>query len=112
MRQYYVYMVTNKLGGTLYIGVTGDLEKRIFEHNQGVIPGFTKKYRLKKLVYFEVATDVYAALNREKQIKGWLRSKKVALIETGNPQWEDLSKNFKPRDPSPSFARLRMTTVS
>ena len=76
---------------TLYTGVTNDLQRRVYEHKQKLVPGFTRKYNITRLVYFEETNDVYAALMREKQIKGWLRAKKVALIESVNPEWKDLS---------------------
>ena len=89
-KQYYVYIMTNR-SRTLYTGVTSDLERRIYEHKGRLVPGFTAKYRIKQLVYFEVTQDVHAAIAREKQIKGWLRAKKTALIESINPKWKDLS---------------------
>ncbi len=76
---------------TLYTGITNNLARRVYEHKQKLIPGFTSKYNTTMLVYFEMTTDVRAALNREKQIKGWLRSKKINLIEAVNPEWKDLS---------------------
>ncbi len=82
--------MTNK-SRTLYTGVTNDLERRVYEHKQKLVPGFTAKYNITRLVYFEVTQDVQAAITREKQIKGWLRSKKIALIESVNPEWKDLS---------------------
>jgi putative endonuclease len=91
MRQYYVYILTNRKQGVLYTGVTNNLERRMYEHKSKLIPGFASKYNLKKLVYFEETIDVSAAITREKQIKGWLRKKKVTLIEKQNPDWEDLS---------------------
>ena len=78
----------------LYTGVTNNLERRMYEHKNKLIPGFASKYNLKKLVYFEETIDVNAAITREKQIKGWLRKKKVALIELENPEWNDLSKHW------------------
>ena len=78
----------------MYIGVTGNLLRRLYEHKNGVYEGFTKKYHVHKLVYFEETSDVYAALTREKQLKGLLRSKKNALVETMNPDWHDLSKDW------------------
>ncbi len=90
MREYYVYILTNE-SRTLYTGVTNDLELRVYQHKQKLIPGFTAKYNISRLVYFETIQDVHAAIAREKQIKGWLRRKKVALIESMNPQWKDLS---------------------
>ena len=91
MAQYYVYIMTNK-SRTLYTGVTNDLARRVYEHKQKLLPGFTSKYNITKLVYFEATEDVYAALNREKQIKGWLRDKKIALIEAANPDWKDFKR--------------------
>jgi putative endonuclease len=74
--------------------VTNNLERRVYEHKQKLIPVFTTKYNIVRLVYFEATQDIKAAIEREKQIKGWLRSKKIALIESANPQWEDLSSKF------------------
>ncbi len=78
----------------LYVGVTNGLHKRVFQHKSKLIPGFTQKYNLYKLVYFEMFGDIRAAIAREKQIKGWLRSKKVALIIAKNPQWKDLAETW------------------
>ena len=89
-RQYYVYILTNR-SGTLYTGVTGDLERRMYEHKGKLVEGFTKRYNIDMLVYYEVTDDINGALSREKQIKAWRRSKRVALIESTNPQWRDLS---------------------
>jgi len=88
--QYFVYIATNG-PKTLYTGVTNDLPRRIFEHRNSLIPGFTSKYRIDRLVYFETTSDVRAAIAREKQIKGWRRERKIALIEGSNPKWADLS---------------------
>ena len=85
VKQFYVYITTNK-SRTLYTGVTSDLERRVYEHKQKLIPGFTAKYNISRLVYFEATEDVEAAIAREKQIKGWLREKKMALIESVNPE--------------------------
>jgi putative endonuclease len=90
MSQYYVYIMTNH-SGTLYVGMANDLRRRVWEHKQKVIEGFTKRYNITRLVYYEETTDVTAAIAREKQIKGWLRKKKIVLIETLNPGWKDLS---------------------
>jgi putative endonuclease len=90
MKQYYIYIMTNS-SRTLYTGVTDDLVRRVYEHKNKLIEGFTKKYNITKLVYYETTSDVHAAIEREKQIKGWLRKKKIALIEVANPGWEDLS---------------------
>ena len=90
---YFVYIMSSK-SKTLYIGVTNDLERRVYEHKNKLIGGFTKKYNIKRLVYYEETTDVQAAIEREKQIKGWLRRKKIELIESLNPQWRDLSEGW------------------
>lgn len=89
-KEYYVYIMTNK-SRTLYTGVTNNLMRRVYEHKNKLIPGFTSKYNIKILVYYESTSSVHTALEREKQIKGWLRAKKIALIESLNPQWKDLS---------------------
>ncbi len=90
MREYYVYIMTNG-ARTLYIGVTNDLVRRVFEHKEKLAEGFTKKYNITMLVYYEITGDVQAAIAREKQLKSWRRSKKIALIESSNPQWKDFS---------------------
>ncbi|HJX60620.1 MAG TPA: GIY-YIG nuclease family protein [Thermodesulfobacteriota bacterium] len=90
---YYVYIMTNR-SKTLYTGVTNDLTRRVYEHKNKMIDGFTKKYNITKLVYFEETNDILSAITREKQIKGWLRSKKIALIGSVNPKWEDLSEEW------------------
>jgi putative endonuclease len=79
---------------TLYAGVTNDLLRRIYEHKNKMVEGFTKKYNITKLVYYEDTNDVEEAIAREKQIKGWLRKKKIALIESINPEWKDLSEEW------------------
>ena len=89
-KQYYVYILTNN-SKTLYTGVTNNLIRRIYEHKNKFVEGFSKKYNLTKLVYYEISEDVRSAIAREKQIKGWLRSKKIKLIESMNPEWKDLS---------------------
>lgn len=89
--QYYVYILANATNVALYIGVTSNLRQRVYQHKNHMDPdSFTAKYNIHKLVYFEETTDVRAALEREKQLKGWRRSKKNALIETANPNWNDL----------------------
>ena len=90
MKQYYVYIMTNR-SETLYTGVTSDLQKRVFQHKNHLVAGFTSKYKINRLVYYEMTQDVHEALKREKQIKGWLRLKKIYLIESLNPSWKDLS---------------------
>ncbi len=89
-RQYYVYIMTNK-SGTLYTGVTNNVVKRVYEHKEKVVEGFTKRYNITGLVYFETFSDAYSAIAREKAIKGWLRKKKIELINSANPDWKDLS---------------------
>ncbi len=83
--------MTNRKGGVLYTGITNNLTRRVYEHKENILPGFTRKYNLKKLVFFEETFDVHAAIAREKQIKGWLRKKKIELIELHNPDWKDMS---------------------
>ena len=92
-KSYYVYIMTNR-SKTLYTGVTNNLERRVFEHKHKLIPGFTKKYNITRLVYFEEGTDIDSAIMREKQIKGWLRKKKIDLIEKENPEWKDLAEDW------------------
>ncbi|MFI5351878.1 MAG: GIY-YIG nuclease family protein [Candidatus Binatales bacterium] len=91
-RSYYVYILAS-LSRTLYIGVTNDLERRVLEHVEELTPGFTSKYHIKRLVYFEEFGDIEAAIAREKQLKGWRREKKTRLIESMNPKWNDLSRD-------------------
>ena len=93
MGEYYVYIMTNA-SKTLYIGVTNNLMRRVQEHRDGQIPGFTRKYNIHKLVYFEQGDDINSALFREKQVKKWRREKKIALIESINPEWRDLSEDW------------------
>ena len=89
-KEYYVYIMTNK-SRTLYTGVTNDLMRRVYEHKNKLVKGFTSKYNIQYLVYYEMTTNIHTAIAREKQIKGWLRTKKIALIETANPEWTDLA---------------------
>ena len=89
--RYFVYIMSSQTR-VLYIGMTNDLERRVGEHRQGSIPGFASRYRARQLVYFEDTSDVWAALEREKRLKTWTRAKKVALIESANPEWQDLSR--------------------
>ena len=90
MKQSYVYILAGRKNGTLYVGVTSDLIKRIYEHKQNIIEGFTKKYRVHLLVYYEMHEDVREAIIREKRIKKWNRSWKLRLIEENNPEWREL----------------------
>ena len=87
---YFVYLITNKRYGTLYVGVTSDLVKRIYEHRGGLVEGFSKEHDLSRLVWYEAHEDVLAAITREKLIKRWHRDWKMNLIQAGNPKWDDL----------------------
>ena len=90
MKDYYVYILTNEYDNVMYIGVTDNIQRRVYEHKTGAIEGFTKRYCVHKLVYVESCHDVYAAIAREKQIKSWRREKKNALVETINPEWKEI----------------------
>ena len=90
MKQYYIYILSNWDGSVIYTGMTADLIKRIYEHKSKAVKGFTEKYNVSKLVYFETSESPETAINREKQIKSWRREKKNALIATINPEWKDL----------------------
>ncbi|MDD5464208.1 MAG: GIY-YIG nuclease family protein [Candidatus Moranbacteria bacterium] len=91
---YYVYIMASKRNGTLYIGVTSNLVKRVYEHRNNLVEGFTKEYAVHVLVYYETTNDVNAALLREKQMKKWKREWKINLIEKQNQQWKDLSAEY------------------
>jgi putative endonuclease len=93
MRTFHVYILASR-SRVLYVGVTNDLARRVNEHKRGSVPGFTTRYRVTRLVYFEEFADVRDAIVREKEIKGWTRSRKIRLIENRNPTWEDLSSLF------------------
>ena len=93
MNSYYVYIMTNR-SGTLYVGVTKNLIRRIYEHKKKLVDGFTKKYNINRLVYFEETSDVNSAIAREKQIKGWIRKKKIELIKKNNLKFRDLSEGW------------------
>ena len=90
MKTYYVYMMASRKEGTLYIGVTNDLIRRVLQHKNDVHEGFTHRYGVHRLVWYESTTDVYAAIQREKRLKKWRREWKIELIEENNPNWEDL----------------------
>jgi putative endonuclease len=90
----YIYILTNRPNGILYVGVTANLIRRVAEHREGIIKGFTKRYGLKRLVYFEPYDDIRTAIQREKNIKHWSRTWKVRLILASNPQWRDLFENL------------------
>ena len=94
IHQYYLYILSNKYNGTLYIGITNDLERRIFEHKNQLVEGFSKKYKLNRLVYFETFQYINDAIRREKNMKKWKRQWKINLIEEANPTWKDLSKDW------------------
>ena len=93
MGQYFVYMLTRKKNGTLYIGVTNNLLKRVYEHKNNLVEGFTQKYNVHKLVYYEIYHHIHDAITREKRMKKWRRSAKLRLIEESNPEWKDLSED-------------------
>ena len=92
-KEYHVYIMTNK-SRTLYTGVTNDLMRRVYEHKNKLVKGFTSNYNIQFLVYYEVSSSIHIAIEREKQIKGWLRAKKIDLINSMNPQWKDLSEEW------------------
>ena len=89
-RSYYVYLLASRRKGTLYVGVTNDLAKRVWQHKQGLVEGFTKRYGVRTLVWYEQTESIEAAIVREKQIKNWNRDWKIELIEASNPEWKDL----------------------
>ncbi len=89
-KTYYVYLLASARNGTLYVGVTNDLVRRVWEHKEGAVPGFTKQHGIHMLVYFEACNDAAAAISREKTIKGWSRQWKINRIEETNPMWRDL----------------------
>ncbi len=94
MKNSYVYILASGKNGTIYIGVTSNLMKRMYEHKNKIIEGFTSKYSVHNLVYYEDCLSISTAIEREKQIKGWVRKKKIILIETNNPEWKDLSEEW------------------
>jgi len=93
MKQYFVYILKSK-SGTLYIGMTNDLRRRVYQHKNKIINGFTARYNVDRLVHFEIFNEPKQAISREKQVKGWVRRKKIALIEENNPTWHDLSEDW------------------
>jgi len=90
MKTHYVYILASKSNGTLYTGVTNDLLRRVYEHKSGLIEGFTQKYKVHRLVYYEHVNDINSAIQREKKLKKWKRNWKIELIESMNPNWHDL----------------------
>jgi putative endonuclease len=107
----YVYILSSRRHGTLYIGVTTDLPKRIWEHRAGVVKGFTRRFGVKRLVYFETYHDIGDAIVRERRMKEWLRAWKVALIERDNPFWEDLAVTLLGFEPLPARPRREGSTI-
>jgi putative endonuclease len=96
MKDYYVYILASDRNGTLYIGVTNDLVKRVWQHKNNIIPGFTQKYNVHKLVYYEHTGNIESAISREKQLKKWNRDWKIQLIEKSNYEWKDLYETIIP----------------
>ena len=96
MKSYYIYILAGKRNGTLYTGVTNNLIKRVYEHKNKLVKGFTKKYSINKLVYYEQTENVHSAIQREKTLKNWKREWKLELIEKSNPEWEDLYDDLLP----------------
>tara|TARA_R110002073_G_scaffold279026_1_gene443213 strand:- start:503814 stop:504122 length:309 start_codon:yes stop_codon:yes gene_type:complete len=94
IHKYYVYLLASQRNGTLYIGMTNDLQRRVYEHKTGTIKGFTKKYGVSILVYFEEFQQATEAINREKNLKKWKRAWKLKLFEENNPNWDDLAKDW------------------
>ena len=105
---YYTYIMASR-SRVLYVGVTNDLARRVNEHKQGRNPGFTSKYRVTRLVYFEEFADIRLAIAREKELKGWKRSRKIGLIEDRNPTWEDLAETLPSLNP---FLKNKRTALS
>ena len=99
-KTYYVYIMTNWNNRVIYVGVTSNLESRVYAHKQKLVDGFTKRYNINKLVYYDQTTDVKAAIEREKQIKGWVRKRKNELVSAMNPGWNDLSTEWFEKDSS------------
>ncbi|MDP2277339.1 MAG: GIY-YIG nuclease family protein [Nitrospirota bacterium] len=95
MKRFYVYILCNKRNGTLYTGITSDLIKRIYEHKNNLVDGFTEKYNVHRLIWYEIHESAESAINREKQIKKWKRAWKLELIERHNPQWDDLYESLR-----------------
>jgi putative endonuclease len=94
MKSYYIYILASKRNGTLYIGVTNDLKKRVYEHKNDFVDGFTKRYQVHLLVYYKQCENINAAISEEKRLKRWNRKWKLELIETANPDWRDLYENL------------------
>ena len=111
-RRFYVYIMTNRpRSHVLYTGITGDLQRRVFEHKNKLVSGFTSRYNLTRLVYYESIVYPDAAIRREKEIKGWLRSKKIRLIESMNPHWNDLAESWGDAYKPSTEAVARLTAL-
>jgi|GEM_PF-174464 len=110
-RYYYVYILSNKYNNVLYVGITNDLIRRVYEHKNKLVDGFTEKYNVDKLVYYELFNDPINAITREKQLKGYSRKKKVELITSLNPEWETCMKHFKLRRFLTSFGMTNRGSV-
>ena len=93
MKNYYIYIMTSQ-SGTLYVGMTNNIKKRVYQHKNHLIPGFTDKYTIDQLLYVETMSDLVSAIRREKQLKKWRREKKVTLVDSQNPDWKDLSEDW------------------
>ncbi|MEZ5690041.1 MAG: GIY-YIG nuclease family protein [Rickettsiales bacterium] len=109
MKNFFVYIMASKPYGVLYVGITSDLIKRVWQHKEGAVDGFTKKYQIKNLIYYETHESTESAILREKRIKKWNRSMKIDLIERQNPLWEDLYKSLFPDpllDKIPAYAGM------
>src|SRR5437870_5088789 len=106
MKQMYVYVMANR-SRTLYVGVTNDITRRVWEHKHMQMGGFTRRYLIDRLVYYELASDAESAIVREKQIKGWVRRRKITLIESVNPEWRDLSLDFLDIGPTAFLRAIR-----
>jgi putative endonuclease len=102
-RRYFVYIMANKPWGTLYVGVSGALQSRVYQHRNGLISGFTKTYGVKTLVYFEEHGSVASAIHREKRLKKWPRARKINLIRTDNPDWKNLAADWYPPELTPEL---------
>ncbi len=109
---YYIYILASRRNGTLYVGVTNNLIRRIYEHKENIVDGFTKRYSVHSLVYFEQTNDINSALLREKQLKKWNRKWKIELIEGFNPEWEDLAKDWIPTSVGMTKKNSRMAGCS
>ena len=111
-KHFHVYTLASKPWGTLYVGVTSDIERRVFQHRHGLFDGFTKKYHVKSLVYFEEHGTAADAIHREKRIKKWPRAWKINLVRTDNPDWKDLAADWYPPDLTPADVENWVTRIA